>query len=219
MKTYIINLISLLSLSVHSFKYEELSLNKPYALKSEDKHLQFYLISFKGMKTFPNEIKIETQIEYSRNPLTSTIGIHYHPFKKTNFKQIKKERLGNTLIIDEEFIKASVKEDKNIYIAIYCENCSYKVKMESSGELILDKNFIQNAPLRGLIEQGNNVLYLQDNTTDTRMNVYGANGVSGLIVAFFMIFVSVIACIIMMKIYVHNTALVEQPLKLGRIEA
>ena len=91
--------------------------------------------------------------------------------------------------------------------------------MESSGELILDKNFIQNVPLRGLIEQGNNDLYLQDNSTDTRMNVYGANGVSGLIVAFFMIFVSVIACIIMMKIYVHNTALVEQPLKLGRIEA
>ena len=219
MKTYIIILISLLFLSVHSFKYEELSLNKPYTLKSEEKHLHFYLISFKGVKTFPNEIKIETQIVYSSNPLTSTIGIHYQPFKKTNFKQIKKEVLGNTLIIDEEFIKASVKEDKNIYIAIYCENCSYKVKMESSGELILDKNFIQNAPLRGLIEQGNNVLYLQDNSTDTRMNVYGANGVSGLIVAFFMIFVSVIACIIMMKIYVHNTALVEQPLKLGRIEA
>ena len=202
MKRYIVILISLLFLSVYCFKYEELSLNKPYTLKSEEKHLQFYLISFKGMKTFPKEIKIETQIVYSRNPLTSTIGIHYQPFKKTNFKQIKKEVLGNTLIIDEEFIKSSVKEDKNIYIAIYCENCSYKVKMESSGELILDKNFIQNAPF-----------------TDTRMNVYGANGVSGLIVAFFMIFVSVIACIIMMKIYVHNTALVEQPLKLGRIEA
>lgn len=219
MKRYIVILISLLFLSVYCFKYEELSLNKPYTLKSEEKHLHFYLISFKGMKTIPNEIKIETQIVYSSSPLTSTIGIHYQPFKKTNFKQVKKEVLGNTLIIDEEFIKASVKEDKNIYIAIYCENCSYKVKMESSGELILDKNFIQNAPLRGLIEQGNNVLYLQDNTTDTRMNVYGANGVSGLIVAFFMIFVSVIACIIMMKIYVHNTALVEQPLKLGRIEA
>ena len=220
MKKYIVILISLLFLSVYCFKYEELSLNKPYTLKSEEKHLQFYLISFKGMKTFPKEIKIETQIVYSRNPLTSTIGIHYQPFKKTNFKQIKKEVLGNTLIIDEEFIKSSVKEDKNIYIAIYCENCYYKVKMESSGELILDKNFIQNAPLRGLIEQENYVLDLQiNNDTDTRMNVYGANGVSGLIVAFFMIFVSVIACIIMMKIYVHNTALVEQPLKLGRIEA
>jgi len=42
---------------------------------------------------------------------------------------------------------------------------------------------------------------------------------TALIVAFIMVFVSLIGCIIMMKIYVHNTALVEQPLKLGRIEA
>ena len=55
--------------------------------------------------------------------------------------------------------------------------------------------------------------------TEVRLAMYAANGVSGLAVAFFMIFVSVIACIIMMKIYVHNTALVEQPLKLGRVEA
>ena len=59
----------------------------------------------------------------------------------------------------------------------------------------------------------------QKNNTETRMNLYIANGISGLIVALFMIFVSAIACIIMMKIYVHNTALVEQPLKLGRFEA
>ena len=61
--------------------------------------------------------------------------------------------------------------------------------------------------------------FSEGKNTTLRMDMYSANGVSGLIVAFFMIFVSVIACIIMMKIYVHNTALVEQPLKLGRVEA
>ena len=59
----------------------------------------------------------------------------------------------------------------------------------------------------------------QNNDTITRLYVYSANGISSLMVGFFMIFVSVIACIIMMNIYVHNTALVEQPLKLGRVEA
>ena len=59
----------------------------------------------------------------------------------------------------------------------------------------------------------------QNNDTITRLYVYSANGISSLMVGFFMVFVSVIACIIMMNIYVHNTALVEQPLKLGRVEA
>ena len=82
---------------------------------------------------------------------------------------------------------------------------------------MLPKNYIQNIPLRGLNEQVN--IKEDVNMTEIRLAMYAANGVSGLAVAFFMIFVSVIACIIMMKIYVHNTALVEQPLKLGRVEA
>ena len=82
---------------------------------------------------------------------------------------------------------------------------------------MLPKNYIQNIPLRGLNEQVN--IKEDVNMTEVRLAMYAANGVSGLAVAFFMIFVSVIACIIMMKIYVHNTALVEQPLKLGRVEA
>ena len=57
------------------------------------------------------------------------------------------------------------------------------------------------------------------NNTQTRMEFYSADGVSALFVAFIMIFVSLIGCEIMMNIYVHSTALVEQPLKLGKIEA
>ena len=75
------------------------------------------------------------------------------------------------------------------------------------------KNFVQIPRIRNLVEE------TQYNNTETRMNFYGADGVSALMVAFIMIFVSIIGCIIMMNIYVHNTALVEQPLKLGRIEA
>ena len=218
MKAYIAMLIFLLFSSVFNFKYELLSLNKPYFLQTGEKKLQFYQISLKDINPLPSQIKIETQILQSENPSSATIGIHHEPFIKRNFKQITKEVLGNPLIIDSEFIKSSIKESQNIYVAIYCENCAYKINMIPSGELILPKTFLQNAPLRGLVEQDN--LFLeQKNDNFTRMDMFSANGLSGLIVAFFMIFVSVIACIIMMKIYVHNTALVEQPLKLGRVEA
>ena len=91
--------------------------------------------------------------------------------------------------------------------------------MIPSGEHVENKNFIQSQPLRRLIDDNINVIEQQKNDNITRLYVYSANGLSGLMTGFFMVIVTIIACVIMMKIYVHNTALVEQPLKLGRIEA
>ena len=216
MKVYIVIFISLLFSNVFNFKYGELTLKTPHTLKSGDK-LEYFQISLKGIQTLPNEIRIESQIFETKNPTSTTIGVHYQQFKKRNFNQIRKEVLGKPIILDSEFIRAAIREGQKIYLAIYCENCIYKINMIPSGELILPKAFVQNPPLRGLIEQGNE--FSEGKNTTLRMDMFSANGVSGLIVAFFMIFVSVIACIIMMKIYVHNTALVEQPLKLGRVEA
>ena len=216
MKVYIVILISLLFSNVFNFKYGELTLNTPHTLKSGDK-LEYFQISLKGIQSVPNEIRIESQIFETKNPTSTTIGVHYQQFKKRNFNQIRKEVLGKPIILDSEFIRAAIREGQKIYLAIYCENCIYKINMIPSGQLILPKSFVQNPPLRGLIEQGNE--FSEGKNTTLRMDMFSANGVSGLIVAFFMIFVSVIACIIMMKIYVHNTALVEQPLKLGRVEA
>ena len=217
MKAYKIIIISLLITVSYNLKYDQITLNNPFTFKSGDKSLQFFELSLKDMKSLPNEIKIETQILESKNPSSSTIGVHFQEFKKRNFNQIKKEVLGKYLILDSEFIKSAIQEEQKIYLAIYCESCVYKINMIPSGELLLPKNYIQNIPLRGLNEQVN--IKEDVNMTEVRLAMYAANGVSGLAVAFFMIFVSVIACIIMMKIYVHNTALVEQPLKLGRVEA
>ena len=80
-------------------------------------------------------------------------------------------------------------------------------------------NFIQAPPIRKLAQEGA-PLQAGDTPSQTdRIYFFIADGISALFVAFIMIFVSLIGCIIMMNIYVHNTALVEQPLKLGRIEA
>ena len=193
-------------------------MNTPLTMKSDTHSLNFYQFSLNDIKTLPNEIKIETQIINSKNPSTSTIGVHYQPFKKSNFNQIKKEVLGKPFILDSEFIKSAIKERQKIYFGIYCENCVYKVNIIPSGEHAENKKFILTPPLRKLIDQGEG-LNVPQNNTQTRMAVYSANGISGLIVALFMVFVTVIACIIMMNTYVHNSALVEQPLKLGRVEA
>ena len=92
----------------------------------------------------------------------------------------------------------------------------YNINIIPLNDKSISKNYLVQMPeLRKLEETS----LSQNNDTITRLYVYSANGVSSLMVGFFMIFVSVIACIIMMNIYVHNTALVEQPLKLGRVEA
>ncbi len=218
MKVHCLIIISLIISVVHNSDYDNLSLNKPYTLKTGEKSLKFYQVSLREMKSLPSDIKIETQILESKNPLSSTIGIYYQPFTKMNLNQIKKEVLGKPLVLDSEFIKSVINEKKNIYIAVYCEQCIYKINMIPSVELGTNKNFIQTPPLRNLIDQ--EIIFAeQKNNTETRMNLYIANGISGLLVGFFMIFICAIASIIMMNIYVHNTALVEQPLKLGRIEA
>ena len=218
MKVYIAILFSLVFTSVYNFDYEKISMNSPLTAKSDKDSLKFYQLSLNDVKTVPNEIKIETQIIDSKNPSSSTIGVHYQPFKKSNFNQIKKEVLGKPLILDNEFIKSAFKERQKIYLGIYCENCMYKINVIPSGGHVENKNFIQTPPLRKLINQGD-ILNVPQNNTQTRMDAYSANGISGLVVALFMVFMTVIACIIMMNTYVHNTALVEQPLKLGRVEA
>ena len=219
MKAYIAILISLLFSFSYNFEYENLSMNSPLTVKSCEDSLKFYQLSLREYKTLPNEIKVETQILDSKNPSTSTIGVHYEPFKKRNFHQVKKQVLGKPFILDSEFIKSVINENQIIYFSVYCDFCTYKINMIPSGEHVENKNFIQSQPLRKLIDDNINVIQQQKNDNITRLYVYSANGLSGLMTGFFMVIVTIIACVIMMKIYVHNTALVEQPLKLGRIEA
>ena len=219
MKVYIAILISLVFSFTYNFEYENLSMNSPLTAKSEGDSLKYYQLSLREYKTLPNEIKVVTQIIDSKNPSSSTIGVHYQPFKKHNFHQIKKQVLGKPLILDSEFIKSVINEKQKIYFGVYCDSCTYKINMIPSGEHVENKNFIQSQPLRRLIDENINVIGQQKNDSITRLYVYSANGISGLMTGFFMVIVTIIACIIMMKIYVHNTALVEQPLKLGRVEA
>ena len=216
MKVYIAFIFSFLFIPIFSLKYEKLNLNKFYSFKSFDDSIQYYKISLREAEKIPSEIKIETKIMETKNKETATIAIYYEPFKTKNYNKIIKSHLGETISLDNEFIDSSMKRTQNIYFAIYCEKCLYNINIIPLNDKSISKNYLVQMPeLRKLEETS----LSQNNDTITRLYVYSANGISSLMVGFFMIFVSVIACIIMMNIYVHNTALVEQPLKLGRVEA
>ena len=78
-----------------------------------------------------------------------------------------------------------------------------------------EKKFVQIPTLRNLTQD----ILVEKEMNETRIDFYAGDGLSALLVALIMIFVSLIGCGIMMNIYVHTNALVEQPLKLGKVEA
>ena len=213
MKAIFFIISSLLFFNILSFKYEEITMNKVYNLENKEEKLSYFKFPLSNLEIIPSEIKIETTDLKSDSSSNGIIGVHYEPFKIKNYENILKFELGKPIILDSEFIKSALEKNEQIYLTVFCKKCHYKINILPNGDMKSVKNFVQIPRIRNLVEE------TQYNNTETRMNFYGADGVSALMVAFIMIFVSIIGSIIMMNIYVHNTALVEQPLKLGRIEA
>ena len=213
MKAIFFIISSLLFFNILSFKYEEITMNKVYNLENKEEKLSYFKFPLSNLEIIPSEIKIETTDLKSDSSSNGVIGVHYEPFKIKNYENILKSELGKPIILDSEFIKSALEKNEQIYLTVFCKKCHYKINILPNGDMKSVKNFVQIPRIRNLVEE------TQYNNTETRMNFYGADGVSALMVASIMIFVSILGCIIMMNIYVHNTALVEQPLKLGRIEA
>ena len=214
MKANLIILSSLLVFNVFCFEYKELSMNVVNNFENKDEELKYFKVPLKNSELIPSEIKIETS-----SSSEGVIGVHYEPFKLKNYEKILKADLGKPIILDSEFIKSALEKDDKIYLTVFCEKCEYKLKVLPGGEMKPITNFVQAPPIRKLAQEGA-PLQAGDTPSQTdRIYFFIADGISALFVAFIMIFVSLIGCIIMMNIYVHNTALVEQPLKLGRIEA
>ena len=214
MKANLIILSSFLICSIFSLEYKQLSMNEVNNFENKDKNIKFFKLPLKNSELIPSEIKIETS-----SSSEGMIGVHYEPFKIKNLKDILKTELGKPIILNSEFIKFALEKDDNIYLTVFCENCEYKLKVLPGGEMKPITNFVQAPQIRKLAQEGTPSLGAVEPTQNDRIYFFIADGISALFVAFIMIFVSLIGCLIMMNIYVHNTALVEQPLKLGRIEA
>ena len=220
MKSFFIILGTLLFSSIITIEYTELAMNKLYNIETKGEELNYFRISLKNLKVIPNEITIQTDLLNSNPSLSPVLGVYYEPIKLKNYKELLKTKLGEPLKLTNEFIKSSLERDHEIYLTIFSKNSKYSINILPIGDIKLQNNFIQIPFIRNLFEENNIGSNNTDtNNTDTRLDFYGGDGLSALIVAFIMIFVSLIGCGIMMNIYVHTTALVEQPLKLGRIEA
>ena len=214
MKANLIILSSLLVFNIFCFEYKELSMNVVNNFENKDEELKYFKVPLKKSELIPSEIKIETS-----SSSEGVIGVHYEPFKLKNYEKILKAELGKPIILNSEFIKSALEKDDKIYLTVFCEKCEYKLKVLPGGEMKPITNFVQAPPIRKLAQEGAPLQEGETPSQTDRIYFFIADGISALFVAFIMIFVSLIGCIIMMNIYVHNTALVEQPLKLGRIEA
>ena len=217
MKSIILLLTILFLSNILCFKYTELSFNKLYNIEQEDEELNYYKLSLKNVKIIPNEITIETELINKKESLSPIIGVHYEPIKLKNYKDLLKVELGKQIILKSEFIQSALEEKEEIYIAIYSPNSKYTINILTKGEMKYEKKFIQIPILRKLNQETNSNNTLKSN--DIRLDFYAGDGLNALLVALIMVFVSLIGCGIMMNIYVHTTALVEQPLKLGKVEA
>ena len=214
MKANLIILSSLLVFNIFCFEYKELVMNEVNNFGNNDEELRYFKVPLKNSKLIPSEIKIETS-----STSEGMVGVHYEPFKMKNYENILKEELGKPIILNTEFIKSALEKGDQIYLTVFCEKCEYKLKVLPGGEMKPITNFVQAPQIRKLAQEGTPLLGDLEPSPNNRIYFFIADGISALFVAFIMIFVSLIGCLIMMNIYVHNTALVEQPLKLGRIEA
>ena len=215
MKSIFILLNILFLPNILCIKYTELSFNKLYNIEQEDEELNYYKLSLKNLKIIPNEITIETEIINKKESSSSIIGVHYEPIKLKNYQKLLKSELGKQIILKSEFIKSALEEKEEIYIAIYSQNSKYTINILTKGEMKYEKKFVQIPTLRNLTQD----ILVEKEMNETRIDFYAGDGLSALLVALIMIFVSLIGCGIMMNIYVHTNALVEQPLKLGKVEA
>ena len=214
MKANLIILSSLLVFNIFCFEYKELVMNEVNNFGNNDEELRYFKVPLKNSELIPSEIKIETS-----STSEGMVGVHYEPFKMKNYENILKAELGKPIILNTEFIKSALEKSDQIYLTVFCEKCEYKLKVLPGGEMKPITNFVQVPQIRKLAQEGAPLLGDLEPSPNNRIYFFIADGISALFVAFIMIFVSLIGCLIMMNIYVHNTALVEQPLKLGRIEA
>ena len=216
MKSLFYILFSILLSKIISIEYKELTMNKLYSIETKEEEFNYYKFSLKNLEVIPAEITIQTDLIKSSSSFSPIIGVHYEPIKLKNYKDLLKTNLGKSIKLNSEFIKSALEREDEVYLAVYSKNANYSLNILPTEDMKV--NYFQIPKIiRNLFEENN--VTNTPNDTKTRLDFYAGDGLSALLVAFILIFVSLIGCIIMMNIYVHTTALVDQPLKLGRIEA
>ena len=217
MKTSLI--LSLLSISlITSLKnvtFTTLQNNIPSENTITGESINYYTVPISlDASGVPQDIQISSTL-LSSNVSNNLVPIVVSSFKPLPNKDKNSQKLlgevGTQALIDSTFLQKSI--NQKLYIAVFGQNCRYQI----TATYLNTKTVLLAQPLRSLAEEG--LKEVTNTTEQERRDFIRADGISALVVAFILIFVSIIACVIMMKSYVHTTALVEKPLKLGRVEA
>ena len=160
------------------------------------------------------DVIIESQITQKNNEQSPVLLVSQKPLPNSDKQShLLCEGFGveNTCRIPADFIRRS--SNHKVNIALFCKECEYSIKL----------SFVPSEPKSTGFRQLNSNLILgtgrklQDESTSKR-NKFNADGLGALFIAFVIIFVVIAACNIMMNIYVHTSKLVDQPLKLGRVD-
>ena len=116
--------------------------------------------------------------------------------------------------IPNEFFKDT--DNQNVNIAIFCNECSYdfKIDYEENEKINYEETSNNQNQLRRLIALPQLRMTAGQNDSKNRLGGYG---IAGLIILFIIVITVIIACYVMMQIFV-NTKLIAFPLKLGRVE-
>ena len=116
--------------------------------------------------------------------------------------------------IPNQFFKDT--DNQNVNIAIFCNECSYsfKIDYEENEPIQYDETSNNQNQLRKLIALPQLRMTSGENANNNRIGGYG---IAGLLILFIIVITVIIACYVMMQIFV-NTKLIAFPLKLGRVE-
>jgi hypothetical protein len=116
--------------------------------------------------------------------------------------------------VPNQFFKDT--DNQNVNIAVFCNECSYsfKIDFEENENINYDETSNNQNQLRKLIALPQLRMTTGQNNANNRIGGYG---IAGLIILFIIVITVIIACYVMMQIYV-NTKLIAFPLKLGRVE-
>lgn len=200
-----LSFIFILTLSSLITSQRQLTQNIPLDDSIIGESIKYYTIPIeRDLNGIPKDISISSQLISTQNSqVTPIIVVSKKPFPNTDKKNHQIcGKVGETCTIPYSFINKPGNENANI--AVYCENCQYRLNVAFNQAINMQRNLVEES--------------VSEDDGSARVNYFAADGVAALSVAFLMIFVCVIACVIMMDIYVHNTQLVEQPMKLGRVE-
>ena len=226
-------LISLCVIHIISHKFTSLQPNTLFEDSIKNSELKYYTIKTeKENKIAKDMIISSTLTDYDNKSTTpiiedSTIALP-NKDKSTQWMCGKVGR--EECVIPKTFIKRAEK----MYIGVFCEKCSYNLKVTFGQENVAQSQEKQET-LRNLMSvpslrlvQETQTVTPQNSTTTTPSvqapwkiesisEVRGA-GVASLSLGFLFVFTVIISSYIMMSIFV-NSKFINQPLKLGKIES